>query len=312
MEFWFALIKVAAIVCMIVFGAYILTTGSGGPEASIGNLWNNGGFFPHGSKGLVMSMAVIMFSFGGLELVGITAAETENPEKSIPKATNQIIFRILLFYVGALIVLLSLYPWQKVAQGGSPFVMIFHHMDSNIVATILNVVVLTAALSVYNSCVYSNSRMLFGLALQGNAPKSMLKVGRSGVPLAALGVSACATGICVLINYLMPGKAFGFLMALVVSALVLNWIIISITHLKFRAARAQQRQGTRYPSWGYPLTNYVCLVFLLGILLIMYLTPGMQISVYLIPLWLLVLAGAYFFRKRGQAAAGVLSSGKEY
>jgi aromatic amino acid transport protein AroP len=312
MEFWFALIKVAAIVCMIVFGAYILTTGTGGPDATISNLWNHGGFFPHGASGLVMSMAVIMFSFGGLELVGITAAETENPQKSIPKATNQIIFRILLFYVGALVVLLSLYPWQKVAQGGSPFVMIFHNMDSNIVATILNVVVLTAALSVYNSCVYSNSRMLFGLALQGNAPKSMLKVGRSGVPLAALGVSACATGICVVINYLMPGKAFGFLMALVVSALVLNWIIISITHLKFRGARAKAHKSTLYPSWGYPLTNYLCLAFLLGILLIMYLTPGMQISVYLIPVWLVVLGVAYFFRKRNPAAAGELSSSKEY
>jgi aromatic amino acid transport protein AroP len=122
---------------------------------------------PNGVTGLVMALAVIMFSFGGLELVGITAAEADNPRESIPKATNQVVYRILIFYIGALAVLLSLYPWQKVVQGGSPFVMIFHELDSDLVATILNVVVLTAALSVYNSCVYANSRMLFGLASQG-------------------------------------------------------------------------------------------------------------------------------------------------
>lgn len=298
LEFWFALIKVVAIVSMIGFGAYVLTTGTGSPEASISNLWNHGGFFPHGTSGLVMAMAAIMFSFGGLELVGITAAEAENPEVTIPKATNQVIYRILLFYVGALVVLLALYPWQKVAQGGSPFVMIFHAMDSNLVATVLNMVVLTAALSVYNSCVYSNSRMLFGLALQGNAPKAMLKVNKRGVPLAALGVSAAMTGMCVVINYLMPGKAFGFLMALVVSALVLNWIIISLTHLKFRQAKARENSATKYPSWGYPITNFICLAFLLGILGIMYKTEGMDISVYLLPAWLVMLGAAYLFKNR--------------
>ncbi|KTC54885.1 aromatic amino acid transporter, partial [Pseudomonas putida] len=152
MEFWFSLIKVAAIVSMIGFGAWMLATGNGGPDASVANLWQYGGFFPNGIGGLTLAMAVIMFSFGGLELVGITAAEADDPKRSIPKATNQVIYRILLFYVGALTILLSLYPWQKVVEGGSPFVMIFHALDSNVVATVLNVVVLTAALSVYNSC----------------------------------------------------------------------------------------------------------------------------------------------------------------
>ena len=170
-EFWFSIIKVAAIVGMIAFGAWLLASGKGGPEASVANLWQNGGFFPNGVKGLIMAMAVIMFSFGGLELIGITAAEADNPEKSIPKATNQVIYRILLFYVGALAVLLSLYPWQKVVEGGSPFVLIFHALNSNLVATLLNAVVLSAALSVYNSCVFSNSRMLFGLVWQSRVTR---------------------------------------------------------------------------------------------------------------------------------------------
>jgi aromatic amino acid transport protein AroP len=302
MEFWFSLIKVVAIVSMIGFGAWLLVSGNGGPDASVANLWQFGGFFPNGVGGLTMAMAVIMFSFGGLELVGITAAEADDPKRSIPQATNQVIYRILLFYVGALTVLLCLYPWQKVVQGGSPFVMIFHALDSNVVATILNLVVLTAALSVYNSCVYCNSRMLFGLAVQGDAPKAMLKVNYRGVPLAALGISALATGLCVLINYLMPGEAFALLMALVVSALVINWGIISITHLKFRAAKRREGQVTFFQSWGYPVTNYLCLAFLAGILVIMYMTPGIRISVVLIPVWLAVLALAYRFKRRGARA----------
>lgn len=304
-EFWFSIVKVAAIVGMIAFGAWLLASGNGGPEASVANLWQHGGFFPNGVKGLVMAMAVIMFSFGGLELIGITAAEADNPQKSIPKATNQVIYRILLFYVGALAVLLSLYPWQKVVEGGSPFVLIFHALNSNLVATLLNAVVLSAALSVYNSCVFSNSRMLFGLAKQGNAPKALMKVNRRGIPFNALAVSAVVTALCVLLNYLMPGKAFELLMSLVVSALVINWAMISITHLKFRRALHGEGRKTRFPSLGYPLTNVVCLLFLAAILVIMFLTPGIRISVWLIPVWLLVLAVSYQFRKKSSAVSAV-------
>lgn len=303
MEFWFSIIKVAAIIGMIGFGGYLLVSGGAGPEASVANLWQHGGFFPNGLGGLVMAMAVIMFSFGGLELVGITAAEADNPGKSIPKATNQVIYRILIFYVGALAVLLSLYPWQKVVTGGSPFVLIFHAMNSDIVATVLNIVVLTAALSVYNSGVYCNSRMLLGLAQQGNAPRALLNVNRRGIPLTALAVSAVATGICVLVNYFMPGQAFEMLMGLVVSALIINWAMISVIHLMFRRAKRAEGKTTAFQSLGYPLTNYLTLAFLAGILVVMFLTPGLRLSVYLIPVWLLVLGVSYRLRQKNAGSA---------
>ncbi|MFP9530695.1 amino acid permease [Pectobacterium brasiliense] len=302
MEFWFAIIKVVAIIGMIVFGGWLLLSGTGGPEATVTNLWAQGGFFPNGVLGLVMAMAVIMFSFGGLELVGITAAEADDPEKSIPRATNQVIYRILIFYIGSLAILLSLYPWGKVVEGGSPFVMIFHELNSNVVATVLNIVVLTAALSVYNSCVYCNSRMLFGLAKQGNGPKVLKTVDARGVPVVAIGISALATALCVLINYLIPGKAFELLMALVVSALVINWAMISLAHLKFRAQKDKEGTVTKFKALLYPLGNYICLLFLAGILIIMFLTPGIQISVMLIPVWLVILAVGYFIKKKNQAA----------
>lgn len=307
MEFWFAIIKVVAIIGMIVFGAYLLFSGLGGPEATVTNLWAQGGFFPNGIMGLVMAMAVIMFSFGGLELVGITAAEADNPQKSIPKATNQVIYRILLFYIGSLTILLSLYPWGKVAEGGSPFVLIFHALNSNLVATVLNIVVLTAALSVYNSCVYCNSRMLYGLAKQGNGPKSLLKVDGRGVPVIAIAVSATATAFCVLINYLIPGRAFELLMALVVSALVINWAMISLAHLKFRAAKNREGVEPKFKAFWYPFSNYLCLVFMAGILVIMYLTPGIQISVLLIPVWVAILAIGYIVKQRSQRAMSATS-----
>ncbi|MBB3220186.1 amino acid permease [Pseudoduganella umbonata] len=303
MEFWFAIIKVLAIVGMIGFGLWLLASGSAGPEATVANLWQHGGFFPNGVAGLVMAMAVIMFSFGGLELVGITAAEADDPSRTIPKATNQAIYRILIFYIGALGVLLSLYPWQKVVEGGSPFVLIFQALDAKAVAHALNAVVLTAALSVYNSCVYCNSRMLYGLALQGNAPRSLLKVNARGVPLAALGVSALATAVCVSVNYFMPGKAFELLMGLVVSALIINWGMISWIHLRFRAAKRALGLVTGFPSPLAPLANWLCLAFLGGVLVVMYLTPGLRVSVYMIPVWLLVLCAGYWSKQRKAAQA---------
>lgn len=297
LEFWFSIIKVAAVVGMIVFGLYLLISDTAGPQAGVANLWQHGGFFPNGFAGLALSMAVIMFSFGGLEMIGITAAEADNPGRTIPRAINQAIWRIAIFYVGALAVLLMLYPWSKVALGGSPFVLIFAALDSNAVANVLNLVVLTAALSVYNGCVYANSRMLFGLAEQGNAPRALLKLSRRGVPLAALGVSAVATGICICINYFLPREAFGMLMGLAVSALVINWGMICWSHLRFRRQKAASGQATAFRSPFFPLTNYLCLAFLAGIIVVMYLTPGLRLSVWMIPAWLLILALAYRLRK---------------
>ncbi len=298
MEFWFSIIKVVAVIAMILFGVWLLVSHQAGPQAGVRNLWQQGGFFPNGVSGLVMVMTIIMFSFGGLELVGITAAEARNPETAIPKATNQVLYRILIFYIGSLVVLLSLLPWTRVNADTSPFVLIFHELGDALVANTLNVVILTAALSVYNSCVYCNSRMLFGLAQQGNAPRALLNVNQRGVPVATVLVSAATTALCVLLNYLMPDEAFGLLMALVVSALVINWSMISLAHLKFRRKKFQQGVKTRFPALFYPLGNWICLLFMAGILVIMAITPGMAISVWLIPLWMILLSVGYIFKKR--------------
>jgi len=304
-EFWFAIIKVSAIIGMIVLGLYLLMSGAGGEQASVSNLWSHGGFFPNGVSGLVMALAIIMFSFGGLELVGITAAEAANPRTVIPKAINQVVYRILIFYIGALTVLLSLYPWDSLLQtlgsagdpySSSPFVQIFSLIGSDTAAHVLNFVVLTAALSVYNSGVYCNSRMLYGLAEQGDAPEALMKVNRRGVPVVAIGVSALVTLLCVVVNYLAPKNALELLMSLVVASLVINWAMISVAHLKFRKAMEKQGVVPGFKAFWYPLSNYLCLAFvtlILGILLSM---PGLRVSVIAIPFWILFIWFCYRIR----------------
>jgi aromatic amino acid transport protein AroP len=180
-------------------------------------------------------------------------------------------------------------------------VLIFHALNSNLVATVLNVVVLTAALSVYNSGVYANSRMLFGLASQGNAPKALTRVNKRGVPVLSIALSALITSIGVLINYLMPGKAFELLMALVVSTLVINWVMICLAHLKFRAAKNRQGVIPSFKALWYPFGNYLCLAFLGLILVIMYFSEGIRISVLLMPLWVAVLWCGFMLTRRKDA-----------
>ncbi|MGP3592219.1 phenylalanine transporter [Vagococcus sp. WN89Y] len=302
-EFWFALIKVLAIIGMIGFGLWMLFSGNGGERASFDNLWRYNGFFATGWHGLVLALAVIMFSFGGLELIGITAAEASEPQSTIPKAINQVVYRILLFYIGSLVVLLALYPWIDVKANSSPFVMIFHDLDSNLVASVLNFVILVASLSVYNSGVYSNSRMLFGLSVQGNAPAFLTRVSRRGVPVNSLFLSAAITSLVVLVNYLLPQKAFGMLMALVVATLLLNWIMISLAHLKFRAAMRRKGRDPQFKALIYPLGNYLCIAFMLMILVLMCTLEDMRLSAILLPVWIVFLFIAFKLLRRSPARA---------
>lgn len=320
-EFWFSIIKVVAIIAMIIFGTYLLLSGNGGERATVENLYNDGGFFPHGwlsgnadigYSGLLAALVIIMFSFGGLELVGITAAEAENPEKNIPKATNQVLWRILVFYVGALFILFSLMPWRTITAETSPFVEVFATLKgfqfelfgktfyfTTIIANALNVIVLTAALSVYNSCVYSNSRMLYGLAEQGNAPRFLKKLNKNHSPINAILVSAAIVAVTVVINKVIPKEALGILMSLVVSALIINWIMITLTHMFFRKKKDAQGIKTKFPTILYPLSNYFSLLFLFGVLMMMWFT-GLKISVELIPAWLLILYISYVLVKKNK------------
>jgi L-asparagine transporter-like permease len=318
MEFAFSIVKIIAICTMILAGGYILffdpSLVSG---TSIKNLWlapsagiNAGnssfsGFFPHGFIGLIMALPIITFSFGGLELVGITAAETENPKDTIPKAVNQVVFRILVFYIGSLAVLLSLYHWSNLNASDSPFVMIFDRIGFKYAAWALNFIVLTAALSVYNSCIYSNSRMLYGLALQSNAPQVFTKTSKRGVPTASLLLSSLLTFLVVPLNYFIPNwfNAFKVIMSFVVVCAIVNWWMITISHLKFKKQKKAENYKTLFPSPFYPYSNYITMVFYFFIMASMMLPQlGMGKQVAAVPIWLLaVYIGYKISRKKAYA-----------
>lgn len=294
-EFWLAIIKVTAVISMIVFGLYLLLTAGADSTASFSNLWQHGGFFPHGFSGLFYMLAFLMFAFGGIELIGMTAAEAENPEKSIPKAINQVIFRILIFYIASLAIIMSLIPWNQLDLGGldkSPFVMIFSQLGIEWAAHLLNFIILTAALSVYNSGMYANSRMLHGLAIQGNAPTIFAKVTQQGVPVPAVVFSSVLIFGCVLLNYFIPEQALSHLMYMAVAALVLNWAIISFTHLKFKKIVQIEGTQTKFPALFSPFSNYLVLTFIVMILYIMW-TQGFKESVILIPIWICFMFGLF-------------------
>ena len=288
-EFWMALVKISAVVLMIVLGLCLLF-GSGQPfPENISNIWQNGGFMPNGWWGLALSITVVMFSFGGIELIGITAGEAENPDHTIPKAINQVIWRILIFYVGTMAVLMALWPWNKVGMEASPFVQIFSNVGVPAAAHILNFVVLTAAVSVYNSAIYSNSRMLYGLAMKNEAPEFLGKLSKRGVPVNGIFVSSGITLLCVALNYFFPGKVFMVLMSVATIAATISWMTITITHLKFRAKCLAEGKATKFKSPFYPVINYICMAFLLGVWGFMTQIEDLKLAVIILPIWLLLL-----------------------
>jgi AAT family amino acid transporter len=292
-EFWFSMVKVVAIVAMIILGLCMIVFGIGnsGHPVGFGNLVNNGGFFPKGLSGFILSLVLVAFAFGGVESVGYAAGETSDVKATIPKAINSIFWRIMIFYVGAISVMLILYPWQKIGTEGSPFVMIFSKMGIPAAAAVINFVVITAAISTMNSGIYGSSRMLYNMALQHNAPSALGKVNARGVPYLAIFITIVTQVVGVLVNYLMPGKAFAVFSSIVVFGLVAGWVAILLCQLKFRRVKIDNHEEDKLffkmPLWPY--SNYFALAFMFLIVVILGIIPDTRVALYVAPVWILVL-----------------------
>lgn len=312
-EFWGAIIKVLAVILMILVGLAIIFfgLGQGGEPIGFSNLVAHGGFLPKGIIGLLLSLVVVTFAFGGVELIGITAGEAENPDKTIPKAINQVLYRIIIFYVGSMFVLVTLFPWDQVGMEGSPFVLIFDRLGIPATAHILNFIVLTATFSAYNSCLYSNARMLFGLAEQGNAPRFLCKVGKkTGVPGYAVLFSSAIVGIAVILNAYLPGEVFNIVMSVAILAIIINWIMILITHIKFRKILGPSEVAKlKFKMPLFPISNYVTLAYLVMLVILMGFLPDYRMSLYMAPVWLTILVIAY--KIKSAKAKGEQGSGLE-
>ena len=285
-EFWMALIKISAIIFMIILGSYYIFANPAPFPENFSNLWEHGGFFPNGAWGFCLSFVPVIFSFGGIELIGITAGEAENPDTTIPRAINQVIYRILIFYVGTMIVLMTLWPWNEVGTEASPFVQIFENAGFSYAANLLNFVVLTAAISVYNSAIYSNSRMLYGLAGSSGAPKIFLKLSSRKVPVNGILFSSGITLIVVILNYLFPGQIFMYLMSIVTGGVIISWTMIICTHFRFREHCRKNNITPKFQALLFPFANYLCLAFIVGIVLLMTTMEEMRLAVMLMPIWL--------------------------
>lgn len=302
-EFWFAIIKVVAIIAMILFGLGIILFGwgNGGQATGISNLWAHGGFFPTGFTGLAMAMVVVLFSFGGVELIGIAAGEADDPQRSIPKAINQVVYRILIFYVGAIFVMLALFPWNELGKNESPFVTIFSKLGIGSAATLLNVVVLTAAVSAYNSGLYSNGRMLYSLAKQGNAPRVLARLNKAGSPWVGVLASSAVTALAVLLNFLLPGKVFLYVISVALIAGIFNWTMIVITQLKFRQRLgADEVSRLRFRMPFSPWSNYLVLAALAAVVVLMAFIPSYRVALYVGPLWIALLAVSFAIKSRSR------------
>ena len=287
LEFWFAMIKVVTIVIMIILGLLVILLGVGNHGKPIGfsNLWSHGGFFTGGVKGFFFSMAIIAGSYEGIELIGISAGEVANPQEAIVKSVKSVLWRILIFYVGAIFVIVTIYPWNQLSNIGSPFVETFTKVGITAAAGIINFVVLTAALSGANSGIYSSSRMLFKLAHEGEAPKTFGKLSKRIVPDRA--IVGITSGILIgfILNLIMStmNKSMGELFVVVYSSSVLPgmvaWFVILISELKFRKNNSHLMAEHPFKLLLYPYSNYFAFAMLLVIVVFMFINPETRISV---------------------------------
>lgn len=301
LEFWFALIKILAIVALLVAGPLVMLLGWGpaGEAAQISNLWQHGGIFPTGVLGVVLSLQIVMFAFQGVELIGVTAGEVENPEKSLPKATNAIAWRILVFYVGALLVIMALVPWTAFGPGKSPFVMVFDRIGLPAAAGIINFVVITAAASSCNSGIFSTGRMLYTLAYFGQAPKVFGKVSQNHVPAFGITASVAVMLLGVVLNYFIPEQVFVYVTSVALVGTLWTWAMIMLAHIGYRRAVASgEAAPVSFRMPGAPVTNWAVLGFLGLVAVFMGFDEETRVALYIAPIWFCLLAIGYRLSRR--------------
>jgi len=300
LEFWFALIKVITILALIIIGVILLVMGfkTDAGSVTVQNLWNHGGLFPNGVSGFLLSFQMVIFAYVGVELVGVSAAETSNPKKNIPSAINKIPLRILFFYVGALIVLLFINPWMELNAAESPFVKTFSLVGIPLAAGIINFVVLTSAASACNSGMFSTSRILYNLSKNDQGPSKFAKLNKNHVPSNGLFVSTLVISAGALLSKLIPDQAFGIVTTISAICFIWVWSIILICHLRYKKTRPQLHATSAFKAPLTPFINYVVLALFAVILVIMLFSDATRPALLLTPVWFILLFIFYWTRRK--------------
>ncbi|MEW2413029.1 amino acid permease [Streptomyces sp. NPDC046866] len=303
LEFWFAIVKVGALVVFMAIGIFLLATRHPVDGAVPGPalITDNGGIFPNGLLPMLLIIQGVVFAYASVELVGVTAGETENPEEIMPKAINSIMWRVGLFYVGSVVLLSMLMPWSSYSAGQSPFVTVLSHIGVPAAGDVMNLVVLTAAMSSLNSGLYSTGRILRSMAVNGSAPRFTARLSRTQVPYGGI---LLTSGMCVLgvgLNFVVPADAFEIVLNLAAIGILATWGMIMVCHLLFwRKTRAGELTRPAYRLPGSPWTELVTLAFLASVLVLMYADGGAaRTTVLCVPLIAAALvAGWYAVRGR--------------
>ncbi|AVX06572.1 amino acid permease [Priestia aryabhattai] len=300
LEFWFALIKVITILALIIIGVILLVIGfkTDAGSVTVQNIWNHGGLFPNGVSGFLLSFQMVIFAYVGVELVGVSAAETSNPQKNIPSAINKIPLRILFFYVGALIVLLFINPWMELNAAESPFVKTFSLVGIPLAAGIINFVVLTSAASACNSGMFSTSRILYNLSKNDQGPSKFAKLNKNHVPSNGLFVSTLVISAGALLSKLIPDQAFGIVTTISAICFIWVWSIILICHLRYKKTRPQLHAASAFKAPLTPFINYVVLALFAVILVIMLFSDATRPALLLTPVWFILLFIFYWTRRK--------------
>jgi amino acid transporter, AAT family len=301
LEFWFALVKVVTIVALIVLGLAVIVfhVGSFGATAGFGNLTSHGGFLPFGIGAVLATLQIVMFAYAGVELIGVTAGEAENPAEVLPRATNGIILRILIFYLGALVIIMSLVPWNELSPDVSPFVFVFQKLGIPGAAGIITLVVITAAASSCNSGIFSTGRMLWSLAHRQQAPQRFGVLNAQRVPAAGIHASAAVMLIAVVLNYVVPKEAFTWVTSITLIGTLWTWGIIMVAHRNYRRAiQARTVAAAPFRMPYSPLANYVVLTFLVAVTAMLWRDKDTRVALYVAPFWFGLLGISYALRRR--------------
>lgn len=295
-EYWFSIIKVATIVLFLLLGlSVIFGIVPGVQSPGLSNLTGNGGFMPNGFGSVLLGITVVIFSFMGTEIVAVAAGESSEPERAVRTATNSVIWRILIFYVGSIAIVATLLPWNSANILKSPFVAVLEHVGIPAAAQIMNFIVLTAVLSCLNSGLYTNSRMLYGMAKAGDAPKIFLKLNKNGVPVYAVLCGTVFAYVGVIFNYISPDKVFLFLVNSSGGIALLVYLVIAFSHLRMRrTVEKTNPDALKVKMWLYPYLTYVTILGIVAVLVAMIFIDSLRPQVLLTLLIAVLVVGSYF------------------
>jgi len=305
MEFWFALIKIIAIIVLIAVGLWMIFTGftsDAGTVASFAHIWDHGGLFPTGTMGFLAGFQIAIFAFVGVELVGTTAAETKDPERNLPKAVNSIPIRIIIFYVLALIIVMSVTPWDQINPNVSPFVNLFSQAGIAAAAIIMNLVVLSSVMSSMNSGVFSTSRMLFGLSREEQAPKAFGRLNSRAVPANALYFSAICLLLGAALQYFVPNTIEAFTLATTLSTIlfICVWLIIIWSYMIYYRTRPELHAKSIFKLPGGLVTCWIVIIFFVGMIGVLSLEDDTRRALMVSPVWFILLIIGYlgFYKQK--------------